>query len=46
MENPIFVKFDILETTLPCKIVYMINMRKGNQAYGTSTDVYLEIKSK
>lgn len=46
MENPIFVKFDILETTLPCKITYMISMRKGNQAYGTPTDVYLEIKSK
>ncbi|MAG11021.1 hypothetical protein CMI44_01780 [Candidatus Pacearchaeota archaeon] len=45
MDDPIFVKFDIPETTPPCKIVYSINMEKGTQLYGSSIDVYVTIKS-
>ena len=45
MENPIFVKFNIPETTPPCQISYTVNIKKGTQAYGASTDVYLTIKS-
>jgi len=46
MDDPIFVKFYIPETTPPCKIVYTINMKQGTQPYGSSVDVYVEIKSK
>ena len=31
MEDPIFVKFDIPETSPPCQIVYVINMEKENK---------------
>jgi hypothetical protein len=46
MEDPIFVKFNIPETAPPCQITYIINMKKGTQTYGASTDVYLTIKTK
>ncbi|MBU2562315.1 MAG: hypothetical protein KKF68_01500 [Nanoarchaeota archaeon] len=46
MEYPMFVKFSIPETAPPCKITYAINMEKGNQIYGSSVEVYLEITSK
>jgi len=45
MEDPIFVKFNIPDTTPPCKIVYTINMERGTEPYGSSIDVYLTIKS-
>lgn len=46
MEDPVFVKFNIPETTPPCQITYVINMERDGQTYGASTDVYLTIKSK
>ena len=45
MENPIFVKFNIPDNTAPCQIVYSINILKGTEAYGASTDVYVTVKS-
>jgi hypothetical protein len=45
MEDPIFVKFNIPDTAPPCKIVYTIDMERGTEVYGSSTDVYLTIKS-
>jgi len=44
MEYPIFVRFDIPDTTPPCKIRYAINVEKSGQIYGASIDVDLIIK--
>lgn len=46
MDDPIFVMFNIPETTPPCTIVYSVNMEKGTQLYGSSIDVYVTIKGK
>lgn len=46
MDDPIFVKFTVPETTPPCKITYTVNMEQGTKPYGSSVDVYVTIKSK
>ncbi|MFH1787331.1 MAG: hypothetical protein ABH811_00885 [archaeon] len=46
MEDPIFVKFNIPESTPPCMITYVIDMKKDGSTYGASTDVYLKVESK
>ena len=46
MEYPIFVKFDIPETTPPCQITYSVEMQKGTSLYGSAVEVYLTITSK
>ncbi|MGD9276716.1 MAG: hypothetical protein PVJ67_06080 [Candidatus Pacearchaeota archaeon] len=45
MDDPIFIKFNIPETTMPCQIVYTVDIKKGSEIYGASTDVILTIKS-
>tara|TARA_Y100000034_G_scaffold112542_1_gene146616 strand:+ start:844 stop:1410 length:567 start_codon:yes stop_codon:yes gene_type:complete len=44
MEYPIFVRFDIPDTTPPCEIRYAINVEKSGQIYGASMDVDLSIE--
>lgn len=46
MEDSIVVKFNIPETAPPCKITYVVTMKKDNVLYGSSTDVYLTVESK
>jgi hypothetical protein len=46
MENPIFVKFNILETTPPCEITYTVTMENKQGAYGSPTDIQVTIESK
>jgi len=46
MEEPLFVRFNIPETTPPCQIIYSINMKKGVETYGSSVDVYLKVEGK
>jgi hypothetical protein len=44
MEYPIFVRFDIPDTTPPCEIRYAINVEKSGQIYGSSINVDLFIE--
>ena len=48
MDDPIFVRFDIPDTTPPCQIRYSVNLYEGSKngpLYGSPVDVDLEIKS-
>ena len=45
MDDPIFVRFGIPDTTPPCQIRYSILVEQGTEPYGSSIDVDVVIES-
>jgi len=46
MDDPVFIRFGIPESTSPCQIRYSILIEKGNSPYGASIDVDLIVTGK